>query len=442
MPIVETVDEEFVQLECLFHQRSAALNGFADEIKAYPEQLKKLLASQQAAFQLATTVEDTVRSELAELASSLGPQIDTWAGQVGLSKRLSDLQSRFRATESQIKKRNARCQEYDRARAQGPVSPKVKASYQQLNMELKGQLPLLFREAVEVIGPCVYELEGLHLDILRQWKEVTGEAAEIDEAFGQRLEDARCALAIIMTPTSTDLRIEENGKVQEESPRSPGDVPIADIEEAAGSPMFKVNRPQGISGPIITEDESEDEADLRPMRSIAELAKSFEKLHTTHSPRKNTEQPNSDSQPEHSPPPLPTGQSRVAALAAQLEASKIIFRPMLPTARAPRTQEERDREDEGEEGTYERHLGRRNPFAPTALPGRRIKRKEEVPPTPPRKAYVLARHDFSGAEKGDLAFKRGDRIEVLVRGASEADWWTGRLEGRIGLFPANYTRPL
>jgi amphiphysin len=132
----------------------------------------------------------------------------------------------------------------------------------------------------------------------------------------------------------------------------------------------------------------------------------------------------------------------VAALAAQLEASKIIFRPMLPTARAPRANRDQEEGEEDGEGTYERHLGRRNPFVPTALAGRRIKRKEEVPPKPPRKAYVQAKHDFAGLEKGDLSFKRGDRIEVLVRGASDMDWWTGRLEGRIGLFPANYTKSL
>ena len=381
-----------------------------------------------------------MRADLAQLASALEPQIDTWAGQVGLAKRLSDLQSRFRTAETQIRKRNSRCQEYDRLRAQGPVSPKIKSGFLQLNLELKTLLPLLFKEAAEIVGPCIYELESLHLDILRQWKEVTGEAAEIDEAFGKRLEEARTALTIIMTPSSIDLR---TGEGQLASPASPGEVPIEEIAEAAASPkqMFKINRPQGPI--IITESESDDD-EHQHGRSIAEMTRSFERLHTAHDPKALHEAKvvhESKGDPKDAPPPLPTGQSRVAALAAQLEASKIIFRPMLPTARKPRIRDE-DEQSETEEGGYERHLGRRNPFAPASLAGRKMKRKEEMPPKPPRKAYVQAQFDFTGPEKGDLAFKRGDRIEVLVRTAGGADWWTGRLDGRIGLFPANYTKPV
>lgn len=36
---------------------------------------------------------------------------------------------------------------------------------------------------------------------------------------------------------------------------------------------------------------------------------------------------------------------------------------------------------------------------------------------------------------GDLSFSAGDRIEIVERSASSEDWWTGRVDGRQGVFP-------
>jgi amphiphysin len=49
--------------------------------------------------------------------------------------------------------------------------------------------------------------------------------------------------------------------------------------------------------------------------------------------------------------------------------------------------------------------------------------------------YVVALYDFSAQADGDLDFKVGDRIEVVERTNSAEDWWTGRLDGRTGVFP-------
>lgn len=49
--------------------------------------------------------------------------------------------------------------------------------------------------------------------------------------------------------------------------------------------------------------------------------------------------------------------------------------------------------------------------------------------------YVVALYDFAAQADGDLDFKVGDRIEVVERTDSAEDWWTGRLEGRTGVFP-------
>jgi amphiphysin len=73
--------------------------------------------------------------------------------------------------------------------------------------------------------------------------------------------------------------------------------------------------------------------------------------------------------------------------------------------------------------------------------------KRAPPPPPPLKPkpapvvnYVVALYDFNAQADGDLDFKVGDRIEVVERTDSAEDWWTGRLEGRTGVFPGNYVQ--
>jgi amphiphysin len=72
--------------------------------------------------------------------------------------------------------------------------------------------------------------------------------------------------------------------------------------------------------------------------------------------------------------------------------------------------------------------------------------KRAPPPPPPLKPkpapvnYVVALYDFSAQADGDLDFKVGDRIEVVERTDSSEDWWTGRLDGRTGVFPGNYVQ--
>ncbi|KAK6300752.1 hypothetical protein J4Q44_G00288500 [Coregonus suidteri] len=53
---------------------------------------------------------------------------------------------------------------------------------------------------------------------------------------------------------------------------------------------------------------------------------------------------------------------------------------------------------------------------------------------------VRAQYDFNAEEKDELSLKAGDIIEVLE--CSDMSWWKGRLRGRTGLFPSNYTNPV
>lgn len=74
--------------------------------------------------------------------------------------------------------------------------------------------------------------------------------------------------------------------------------------------------------------------------------------------------------------------------------------------------------------------------------------KKKPPPPPPKKRrpepsqqdWVVAQYDFAGEGDGDLSFREGDRIRVVVRTGSTNDWWEGECGGARGSFPANYCK--
>lgn len=73
--------------------------------------------------------------------------------------------------------------------------------------------------------------------------------------------------------------------------------------------------------------------------------------------------------------------------------------------------------------------------------------KRPPPPPPPLKPkpkpqaqYVVALYDFQAQAEGDLDFSTGDRIEIIEKTGSQDDWWTGRLNGKQGVFPGNYVQ--
>lgn len=132
--------------------------------------------------------------------------------------------------------------------------------------------------------------------------------------------------------------------------------------------------------------------------------------------------------------------------------SQPIKRPSLPETRnapSPNSTTPRRASDQppnqmvGRIGLEERahtigHTARSNSPISTA-PSRRP--SEPLPP-PQRAAppQVRALYDFTAEEGDELEFHTGDIIEVLDR--SDPAWWRGKLRGRIGLFPANYTEQL
>ncbi|XP_062311675.1 growth factor receptor-bound protein 2-B-like [Osmerus eperlanus] len=69
---------------------------------------------------------------------------------------------------------------------------------------------------------------------------------------------------------------------------------------------------------------------------------------------------------------------------------------------------------------------------------------DPLPPPQPMPSspseQVKALYNFVAEERDELDFSAGDIIEVLER--SDVSWWTGKLRGRTGLFPSNYTTPV
>lgn len=66
---------------------------------------------------------------------------------------------------------------------------------------------------------------------------------------------------------------------------------------------------------------------------------------------------------------------------------------------------------------------------------------ESVPSAQPvsttkKNPFVKALHQHIAEDEDELGFEEGDMIEVLE--AENEDWWTGRCQGREGIFPVNF----
>jgi len=51
---------------------------------------------------------------------------------------------------------------------------------------------------------------------------------------------------------------------------------------------------------------------------------------------------------------------------------------------------------------------------------------------------AIALYTFKGEQSGDLPFKKGDVIDIVKKSETSNDWWTGKNNGTVGIFPANY----
>ena len=57
-----------------------------------------------------------------------------------------------------------------------------------------------------------------------------------------------------------------------------------------------------------------------------------------------------------------------------------------------------------------------------------------------KKLLAQALFNLKGEMRCDLEFRKGQVIQVLTRTYNQFDWWEGKLEDRVGIFPANYVK--
>ena len=53
---------------------------------------------------------------------------------------------------------------------------------------------------------------------------------------------------------------------------------------------------------------------------------------------------------------------------------------------------------------------------------------------------AMALYNFRGEMKCDLEFRKGQVIKIITRTDTQNDWWEGRIDDRVGIFPANYVK--
>ncbi|KAK3841434.1 MAG: hypothetical protein J3R72DRAFT_445470 [Linnemannia gamsii] len=75
--------------------------------------------------------------------------------------------------------------------------------------------------------------------------------------------------------------------------------------------------------------------------------------------------------------------------------------------------------------------------------------KKGPPPPIPKRIGVpgganmaVALYDYDAQQAGDLSFRKDDRIEVVERSNNPNEWWTGKLNGKQGIFPGTYVQEL
>ncbi|KAJ5106069.1 hypothetical protein NUU61_003416 [Penicillium alfredii] len=85
--------------------------------------------------------------------------------------------------------------------------------------------------------------------------------------------------------------------------------------------------------------------------------------------------------------------------------------------------------------------------SPTGSFSSAAKSKPAPPPPRAKPAHlsrpvetVTALYDYEAQAHGDLGFSAGEVIEIVHRTENQNEWWSGRVNGREGQFPANYVQ--
>lgn len=94
------------------------------------------------------------------------------------------------------------------------------------------------------------------------------------------------------------------------------------------------------------------------------------------------------------------------------------------------------------ENAFSRNGAKKNPFANRASNAPAPVDIDEPAPAPRRQkgVYAVVLYDFPGEDEDELPLREGQKVRVTRQ--HESGWWTGELNGEIGMFPANYVKLL
>ncbi|KAH6844981.1 BAR domain-containing protein [Chaetomium sp. MPI-CAGE-AT-0009] len=158
--------------------------------------------------------------------------------------------------------------------------------------------------------------------------------------------------------------------------------------------------------------------------------------------------------PDHTPEPEPTYSTGAAAIALPPPTStpSAPSKSPVPSALRPTWQPRQSEVTEHPPPPYSPGVpGSSSGTVSPALAAAAAAKSKPPPPKPkpsrlsatpaaPKVETVTALYDYAAQAEGDLSFRAGDVIEVVVRTQNGNEWWTGRIEGRQGQFPGNYVQ--
>jgi hypothetical protein len=160
-------------------------------------------------------------------------------------------------------------------------------------------------------------------------------------------------------------------------------------------------------------------------------------------------------QPAPVKPKPPTSSSSTSTSTSITPPSTI---PPTPTA----TLRDGDSDDD-EEKSVDTYISSRPPAKPSILnrfkPSIKLKTDKSAKKLPTKKRSTSSRrniyqpdwnnlpqaitlYNFHAEMKCDLEFRKNQIIQIITRSDTQDDWWEGKLDDRVGIFPANYVKLL
>lgn len=232
---------------------------------------------------------------------------------------------------------------------------------------------------------------------------------------------------------------------------SPFDTTNADIRLSADritSPfdLSAIKSPKGTGPPVRPKSQrTESETSLKMKARAAQLSSQLENDFAAFTkfafPRSNSTQPPNqqtlvqydDAPPERNSPPRtdPNLPFHLQEVHVDLDKTNVALPsspPLIKPAVLRKTSHAYD-SDSDEEEAVPKHK---------RAPSQRFKAALKEPLVPEGVGKAIVRFDFDAVEHDDLTMRKGDIVTILERSANVDDWWKGKIDNRIGNFPANF----